>query len=74
MRPTLRGGPPPVLELITKLFGNGDEDYEIQNLNESELGELIKVTVEYSGGLGAQLTGDDAPALSVSAVARREAQ
>lgn len=57
---------------LTKLDENGDESYEIQNLNENEQGKLVKVTVDYSGGFGLHATGEDEASLSVSVITRRE--
>ena len=50
---------------IKKLNENGDEEYEVQSLDENELGKLIKVTVTYTGGLMSQLAGETERGTSV---------
>ena len=58
---------------IAKLNADGTEAYEVQNLNENEEGELIKITVSYLGGsLTQQFMGDDSPNLVNSVIVRRE--
>ena len=57
---------------LTKLNESGAESYEVQNLNENENGQLLKVTVEYSSAANGVFFGSDSASLSASAIVRRE--